>query len=393
MPLVQTKFKSMYLVSSRPERNDEENGDRPDNGGGGGVNPNDELPPGDVNDQPPPPPPPPPPPGDNGGDDPSPDVNGGNINNNDRDDVGGDIPGVTSSPPRPPYTSSGAGPSSFNCPHCDQRFMDNQRLQDHIASNHSDMELYECEHCSYRTTNLDEYIDHTTSHPANYVSGGEPNINILPSVGLRQNKLPSMGLQQVRSSKKSRTTPYTKTPVRARRDILEATNNLANKLSSQNPPGNNVREDQNLDTEQLILRPAMNSNIRPRYYPYPKSPPKVRQRVIDKQISQIKNVSKKIAPKQPPKPKPKPSANLNKSPSAKLQKASNKSLLGKRGKNIPDYDVDKSDDEDYFPGDKRKPSKNKRMKFNVGEKRKTEDLRSSTRKRFKTDDILDRYFE
>ena len=56
------------------------------------------------------------------------------------------------------------GPSAYKCPHCFQEFQLNEHLQNHIKSVHKHSVLYQCNKCNYKTEHFDEYKNHLDSH-------------------------------------------------------------------------------------------------------------------------------------------------------------------------------------------------------------------------------------
>ena len=59
-----------------------------------------------------------------------------------------------------------AGPSTYNCQHCSEKFLDETSLTNHIRDKHSGSITYDCPHCTYETTNFEEMQTHLSEqHP------------------------------------------------------------------------------------------------------------------------------------------------------------------------------------------------------------------------------------
>ena len=299
MPLVKTKFKTMYLVSSKPDNSTSTTVDtyREDD-----------------------------------------DDNNNNNNNNDDDDLN---------------IESTSGPSSYNCPHCSERFLEIKSLQDHIGINHPDMYTYSCNKCPYKTVNFDEFLNHTESHTRPYDSSSP---------------LPPLSPPSPSPSPPS-----------------ASSNNLAITDESPPPPPKSITYEDNSSKKQLVLR---NSRSRPTpiYYPYPKSDPTTRQKRNIKAIERDR-----VEQVKPSKTVKTPTANKRKTLAKKkivntetLKKGTPLPVVRKR-KNVPNYGDD-SDDSDY------ETSSTKKNKYNVGEKRKFVGPMRRTKRVRVTDRDMNQFF-
>ena len=214
-----------------------------------------------------------------------------------------------------------AGPSSFNCPYCEEKFTNQNDLDTHIKTSHATSELHKCNKCSYTTQDANELINHKSSqHPTEEVNNELQNTTIQPD--------------QEKSHTESNDTTASINP--ASTESVTVDDNLESTKSRQN--------------KNIIRR----KRAAPRYYAYPNvkldtKKPTTKQ----KKVGEIADDAFIL---------PKTAATLSKKKAiaffAKQNKENPINILNRKRKNIPDY-IDDEKDKDFEPPKKLKQSKRK----------------------------------
>ena len=61
------------------------------------------------------------------------------------------------------FSPAEAGPSIYSCSHCSEKFDEKEKLDNHVGSIHANEISYDCNYCSYKTNKFDEFENHVKS--------------------------------------------------------------------------------------------------------------------------------------------------------------------------------------------------------------------------------------
>ena len=207
-----------------------------------------------------------------------------------------------------------AGPSSFNCPYCEEKFTNQNDLDTHIKTLHTTSELHKCNKCSYTTQDANELINHKSSqHPTEEVNNELQNTTVEPDQEKSQTSINPASTESVTVD-----------------GNLESTKSRLNK--------------------NIIRR----KRAAPRYYAYPNVKLDT-QKPTNKQ-KKLGDIADKAFTV------PKTAATLSKKKAiaffVKQHKENPLKNLNRKRKNIPNY-IDDEKDKDYEPPKKMKQTKRK----------------------------------
>ena len=282
-----------------------------------------------------------------------------------------------------------AGPSVYSCSHCSEKFDEKEKLNNHVGSNHTNETSYDCKFCSYKTNKPDEFEKHVKSQHSTLLppplspSSSSSSLSMSPPPS-PTTSAPSSQLSTLNNNLISHTPPTIidksdRRRISGRRDLIMKSKSTANTRTPLYYP---------YPSHLPVQHQRVKRNIKTFDYEVPVPPPLAlkhlkKKKVALKSLKHLKEVPRKKLKPYVGKVNSKKALTYEEDPQSNntIQEQVNqvKRVSKKRGRgNVPNYvDEDESEEE----------VSKKKLKYNVGTKRKAfnQPSRISKRSRVATD--------